>query len=96
MNDKALNQQLSSSSRRVPASPRLRVGLSRRLYLLPVRLYQLTLSRWLGGQCKYLPTCSEYFIESVRRKGIVRGTAKGLWRIARCHPWSKGGWDPVE
>ncbi len=66
------------------------------IYLLPVRLYQLTLSRWLGGQCRFVPTCSQYLIEAVRRKGIVRGTAKGIWRICRCHPWSKGGWDPVE
>jgi putative membrane protein insertion efficiency factor len=66
------------------------------VYVLPVRLYQLTLSHWIGGQCRFVPTCSQYFVEAVRRKGIVRGTAKGLWRLCRCHPWSKGGYDPVE
>ena len=70
--------------------------LIREVYLLPVRLYRATLSRWLGGQCRFVPTCSEYFLEAVRRKGIIRGTVKGVWRICRCHPWSKGGWDPVE
>ena len=66
------------------------------VYLLPVRLYQFTLSRWIGGQCRFVPTCSQYFVQAVRQKGIVRGTAKGLWRLCRCHPWSKGGYDPVE
>jgi putative membrane protein insertion efficiency factor len=66
------------------------------VYLLPVRFYQVTLSRWLGGHCRFQPTCSQYFIEAVTRKGIVCGTARGLWRICRCNPWSKGGWDPVE
>ena len=65
-------------------------------YLRPVRLYQLTLSRWLGGHCRFQPTCSQYFIDAVYRRGIVVGTAKGVWRICRCHPWSKGGWDPVD
>jgi putative membrane protein insertion efficiency factor len=59
------------------------------------RLYQATFSRFLGGQCRFQPTCSEYFIEAVRRKGALRGLAKGLWRILRCHPWG-GGFDPVE
>jgi putative membrane protein insertion efficiency factor len=66
------------------------------VYLLPVRLYQLTLSRWTGGQCRFVPTCSDYFVQAVRHKGILRGTAKGLRRLCRCHPWSKGGYDPVE
>ncbi len=77
-------------------APRRLLVLLRRIYLLPVRLYQLALSPWLGRQCRFVPTCSQYFIEAVRRKGIIRGTLKGLWRICRCHPWSKGGWDPVE
>jgi hypothetical protein len=66
------------------------------LYLRPVRLYQLTLSRWTGGHCRFQPTCSQYLIDAVTKRGIIIGTAKGLWRICRCHPWSKGGWDPVE
>ena len=58
------------------------------------RLYQGSLSGILGGQCRYVPTCSEYFIEAVGRHGALRGLAKGLWRILRCHPFSKGGYDP--
>ncbi len=60
------------------------------------RLYQLTLSRWLGMNCRYIPTCSQYFIEAVERKGALRGTLLGLWRICRCHPFAKGGFDPVK
>lgn len=61
-----------------------------------VRAYQLTLSRWLGMQCRYVPTCSEYFIQAVRQKGALRGGLAGLWRICRCHPFAKGGYDPVK
>lgn len=60
------------------------------------RLYQLTLSRLLGGHCKFQPTCSEYFIEAVTRKGALCGTAAGLWRILRCNPFSHGGYDPID
>ena len=58
--------------------------------------YQVALSPILGRQCRFVPTCSEYFIEAVRRHGAFRGALKGLWRILRCHPWSRGGYDPVE
>ena len=70
--------------------------LWRRAFLLPVRFYQLAISPWLPGCCRFEPTCSQYFIEAVRRKGIVRGTLMGLWRICRCNPFCKGGYDPVE
>ena len=66
------------------------------VYVLPVRLYQVALSRWFGGHCRFTPTCSHYFIEAVMKRGIVVGTIKGVWRICRCNPWSKGGYDPVE
>jgi putative membrane protein insertion efficiency factor len=72
-------------ARRVPAI----------VFIMLVRLYQATLSRFLGGQCRFVPTCSEYFIESVQKHGALRGAACGLWRLLRCHPFSKGGYDPV-
>lgn len=59
-----------------------------------VRLYQWTLSPILGGQCRFYPTCSNYFIEAVRKYGAVRGTIRGLGRILRCHPFHQGGIDP--
>ena len=64
------------------------------LLILPVRLYQVTLSPLLGRHCRYDPTCSHYFIQAVRKYGPWRGTAKGLWRILRCNPFGGHGYDP--
>ena len=61
-----------------------------------VRLYQAALSPLLGKQCRYQPTCSQYFIEAVQKRGALVGGLKGLWRILRCHPFAKGGYDPVD
>ncbi|MCY2931038.1 MAG: membrane protein insertion efficiency factor YidD [Planctomycetota bacterium] len=63
--------------------------------VLLVRLYQLTLSRFLGGHCRFEPSCSRYFIQALRTRGAVIGTGLGVWRLLRCHPFSRGGYDPV-
>jgi hypothetical protein len=60
-----------------------------------VRLYQLTLSPLLGPSCRFHPTCSAYAMEAIRQYGPLRGTRRALRRLARCHPWSEGGFDPV-
>ncbi len=60
-----------------------------------VRFYQLVISPLLGKHCRYTPSCSEYFIQSMRQRGPIAGTLAGLWRICRCHPFAKGGYDPV-
>ena len=57
------------------------------------RLYQMTLSHLIGRQCRFHPTCSQYFILAVSKYGAIRGTLKGIARIARCHPWHPGGVD---
>ncbi len=59
-----------------------------------VIIYKLTLSPLLGRHCRFTPTCSAYFRASVEKHGAVRGALKGLARIARCHPWHPGGYDP--
>ncbi len=59
-----------------------------------VRLYQLTLSPIFGRQCRFQPTCSHYMIGAVEKYGVLRGVPKGLWRICRCNPLCKGGYDP--
>lgn len=59
-----------------------------------VRVYQWTLSPFLGRNCRFQPTCSVYFIESVRKYGAIRGSARGVLRIFRCHPFHPGGYDP--
>lgn len=59
-----------------------------------VRLYQIFLSPFLGANCRFTPSCSAYFIEAVKKYGVVRGSFKGAWRILRCNPWNPGGEDP--
>ena len=66
-----------------------------RFFSVRVRFYQLAISPYLPSACRYMPTCSDYALEALRRFGPWRGTYLALRRILRCHPWAKGGWDPV-
>ena len=61
-----------------------------------IKLYQLVLSPYLGNNCRYFPTCSEYTKESIIKYGVVKGFWLGLKRISKCHPWRKGGYDPIK
>ena len=70
-------------------------GIVRAALLGLIRLYQLTLSPWLGRQCRYEPTCSHYAAEAETRFGARRGVWLALMRIGRCHPWGRSGYDPV-
>jgi putative membrane protein insertion efficiency factor len=66
------------------------------LVLAPVGLYRLALSPLKRApSCRFLPTCSEYAVEAVRSRGIIVGGALALWRILRCQPLCRGGYDPV-
>jgi uncharacterized protein len=60
-----------------------------------IRFYQLFISSLLGPNCRFIPTCSQYTIEAVEVYGPVKGLLMGVWRLARCHPFCKGGYDPV-
>ena len=60
-----------------------------------VLLYRATLGRLLGGHCRYHPTCSQYAIDAVSKHGAIRGAWLAAKRIARCHPWAAGGYDPA-
>ncbi len=60
-----------------------------------VLLYRGTLRGWLGGHCRFEPTCSQYMIDAIRRYGPWRGAWRGLRRLARCHPLGSSGWDPA-
>jgi uncharacterized protein len=62
---------------------------------LVILIYQATLARVMGGQCRYVPTCSHYGLEAYRVHGVVRGTWMTVRRILRCHPFAGGGHDPV-
>ncbi|MCI0359061.1 MAG: membrane protein insertion efficiency factor YidD [Planctomycetaceae bacterium] len=68
--------------------------LPTRIVIAFVRLYQLTLSPLIGRQCRFQPTCSNYMIGAVEKYGVLRGVPMGLWRILRCNPFCKGGYDP--
>ena len=59
-----------------------------------IRIYQSTLSPLLGPVCRFEPSCSRYMVESLRKYGLLKGLARGLHRLSRCHPWNPGGPDP--
>ncbi|PQO45238.1 membrane protein insertion efficiency factor YidD [Blastopirellula marina] len=59
-----------------------------------VRCYQYTLSPIVGQQCRFQPTCSNYFIGAVRKYGPISGAVRGAWRILRCNPFCRSGFDP--
>ncbi len=60
-----------------------------------LRGYKWAISPMLLPSCRYTPTCSEYAMEAVDRYGVMRGTAMAMVRVLRCHPFAKGGYDPV-
>ena len=70
--------------------------LPRLVAQLPIRLYQWLVSPMLGERCRYYPSCSDYASQAIKRFGILRGTVLAGWRVLRCNPWSRGGFDPVE
>jgi putative membrane protein insertion efficiency factor len=63
--------------------------------LLLIRFYQQAVSPHFPSSCRYTPTCSAYAYEAVQKYGVLRGTALGIKRILRCHPFRPGGYDPV-
>ena len=60
-----------------------------------VRAYRFLLSPWLGSACRFEPTCSAYALDALGRHGAAAGLTLTIGRIARCHPWCEGGFDPV-
>ncbi|MEE0956549.1 MAG: membrane protein insertion efficiency factor YidD [Ruminococcus sp.] len=60
-----------------------------------IHFYQKAISPYTKPKCKYIPTCSQYGIEAIQRFGALKGMALTIWRILRCNPFSKGGYDPV-
>ncbi len=68
----------------------------RSIFVLPIKLYQKTVSPLTGSRCKYYPSCSEYAVQAISKFGILRGLVLAGWRLLRCNPWSHGGFDPVE
>ena len=76
--------------------------MSKRFFIAMIRFYQLLLSPekrvWSSHNhlvCKFSPSCSDYAIEAIERRGVLRGLLQAGWRVLRCNPWQKGGFDPV-
>ena len=67
----------------------------RQLLLAAIGLYRATLSGWLGGQCRFYPSCSSYAEDAVRAHGAVKGSSLAAWRLLRCNPFGQGGIDHV-
>jgi putative membrane protein insertion efficiency factor len=61
-----------------------------------LKFYKAAVSPWLPPSCRFVPTCSEYACEAIQRHGALRGSAMGLRRLLRCHPFHSGGYDPVK
>ena len=62
---------------------------------LPIRIYRLVFSPWVGFNCRYQPTCSAYALEALEKHGPIKGVWLAARRIGRCHPWGGDGYDPV-
>lgn len=61
-----------------------------------VHAYRFIISPVLPHSCRYNPTCSQYMLDAVKKKGFIKGTLLGVWRVLRCNPWGGSGYDPVE
>ena len=66
-----------------------------RLFILFIRVYQVTLSPYFGQQCRFTPTCSHYSIDAFNRYGTLKGIYLTITRLSKCHPWHAGGHDPI-
>jgi putative membrane protein insertion efficiency factor len=69
--------------------------MMRWLLIQLVLLYRATLGRFMGGQCRYVPSCSQYAIDAINKYGSIRGGWRAVGRICRCHPWGGEGYDPA-
>ena len=71
----------------------------KRILIKIIEIYQKTLSKYFESKnirCKYYPTCSEYTKQAIEKYGVIKGSILGTWRIIRCNPFSKGGYDPLK
>lgn len=66
-----------------------------KFFILLIRIYQYTLSPFLGRSCRYTPTCSVYSVEAIKKHGPFKGGWLAIKRISSCHPWGGSGYDPV-
>lgn len=67
----------------------------KKILLALIKFYKSAISPHTSAHCKYTPTCSQYGLEAIEKFGALKGSALTVWRILRCNPFSKGGYDPV-
>ncbi|MGE5679750.1 MAG: membrane protein insertion efficiency factor YidD [Bacillota bacterium] len=68
----------------------------RHLFVFLIRLYQKLISPLFPPSCRFYPSCSEYSLQAFKKYGVIKGGIKSIWRILRCNPFNKGGYDPLE
>lgn len=68
----------------------------KRMLIRIIKFYRKNISPMTPPRCRYIPTCSQYAIEAIEQYGALKGGVMSLWRILRCNPFSKGGFDPVK
>jgi putative membrane protein insertion efficiency factor len=68
----------------------------RYLFIYLIKLYQKLISPMFPPSCRFYPTCSEYSIQAFKKYGVIKGGAKATWRVLRCNPFNKGGYDPLD
>ena len=86
----------------IPAEPKLR-DLPLNLWTLPrwpilalIRLYQMTIAKGIPADtCRFYPTCSHYGYQAIYKHGVLKGVPLAVWRVLRCNPFNRGGYDPV-
>ncbi|MBR6439258.1 MAG: membrane protein insertion efficiency factor YidD [Bacteroidales bacterium] len=71
------------------------IKLPANFLILLIKIYQYTLSPFIGRNCRYTPTCSNYSIEAIRKYGAIKGGWLTIKRVASCNPWGGSGYDPV-
>ncbi|NLC78883.1 MAG: membrane protein insertion efficiency factor YidD [Ruminococcaceae bacterium] len=67
----------------------------KKLLIKMLKFYKRTISPGLGTNCRFVPTCSEYAMQAIETRGVIVGLALSAWRLLRCNPFCKGGYDPV-
>ena len=71
------------------------MSVFKNLFIYLIKLYQFTISPLLGTNCRFVPSCSNYAIQSIEEKGVVKGVYFSLRRVLKCHPFGGSGYDPV-
>jgi putative membrane protein insertion efficiency factor len=67
----------------------------RKIASFPIRIYQIWISPCIKPCCRFYPSCSEYALQAISSHGVFKGLIWASWRLLKCHPWSRGGYDPV-